>query len=865
MNLPQQQRQPSTTPPTSDSSTVAAAMHSLVNRYLGAGDGGVNVEALGTERNRVHIEQTYQYCMRILSSRLTSPLVTDEAHLADMIKKKLMRKDRTSSKAIQFSNLFSKLQSKSVLHNRWATLSFLQALSDQAETVDVNEMPSEAFSIFGLKKLPSTEKAIPSSSQQPSHARGETKPYEEVLKGEGSIRSHNRYYTPDRGKAVPESTLLRDIIYVFQGIDGKYVKYDQSVDSYNVDPEIGIPRPLREMLRRLAEIGWLYRRIHAFTNTPKEDETVGLIGQSFRSALKQQLTDYYRLIAVLESQIARVSTPEEFSARGLSLKRLHAWTLEPLHRLRIMGVLVDLCAGEKGGALISVIHSYVNHGDPFVQTFIHGFLSVVSEPFYGMLRRWIYEGELEDPFDEFFVAVDPKAADANLWRSKYTMRSDMIPSFLSKALAKKIFLIGKSLNFIRYSCLDDAYVVQRSKSAHAAKGLVYGDPKILEASIDGAYTATSNHLLDSLMDKFKLMDHFVALKRYLLLGQGDLVQHLMDELGDALSKPANMIYRHNLTAVLESAIRASNAQYDSPDIVRRLDVRLLEASSGDTGWDVFALDYHVDNPVNTIFTPQAMHHYLKLFTFLWRLKRVEHALARDWTDRMRRAFVLKRFLKDVAPDLQTLHILWTEMNHFVLQLQYYILFEVLECSWTELMAYLDKKSGDLDLLIGAHNRYLNNMASKGLLAGGDPKHNIPAKLLKLFDTILRFKDVQEGLHRVAEAELRRRGVSTRSRYQKTLEDKWGVSGLDSETDKVGSDGSSLDALPRIRDRIRDIASRFRVNIIRASLHIGMRILKDRMYGQDELKALLSVLANQPDETLRGLSVRLDFNHYYATQ
>lgn len=43
-----------------------------------------------------------------------------------------------------------------------------------------------------------------------------------------------------------------------------------------------------------------------------------------------------------------------------------------------------------------------------------------------------------------------------------------------------------------------------------------------------------------------------------------------------LSKPANTLFRHNLTGVLEAAIRASNAQYDDPSILARLDVRLLE-------------------------------------------------------------------------------------------------------------------------------------------------------------------------------------------------------------------------------------------------------------------------------------------------
>lgn len=47
---------------------------------------------------------------------------------------------------------------------------------------------------------------------------------------------------------------------------------------------------------------------------------------------------------------------------------------------------------------------------------------------------------------------------------------------------------------------------------------------------------------------------------------------------DTLGKPANTLFRHNLTTILETAVRQSNAQYDDPDILERLDVQLLEVS-----------------------------------------------------------------------------------------------------------------------------------------------------------------------------------------------------------------------------------------------------------------------------------------------
>ena len=71
-------------------------------------------------------------------------------------------------------------------------------------------------------------------------------------------------------------------------------------------------------------------------------------------------------------------------------------------------------------------------------------------------------------------------------------------------------------------------------------------------------------------------------------------------LSPDLSKPASTLYLHNLTGTLEAAIRATNAQYEPTDILHRLDVRMLDLSPGDRGWDVFSLHYHVDGPIGTV-------------------------------------------------------------------------------------------------------------------------------------------------------------------------------------------------------------------------------------------------------------------------
>jgi len=98
----------------------------------------------------------------------------------------------------------------------------------------------------------------------------------------------------------------------------------------------------------------------------------------------------------------------------------------------------------------------------------------------------------------------------------------------------------------------------------------------------------------------------------------------------SLSRPANTLFRHNLTATLETAIRSSNAQHDPPYVLSRLDARMLEYSHGEIGWDVFTLEYKIDAPINTVIDSDCVVKYLKLFNHLWQLKRVETILTKAW-------------------------------------------------------------------------------------------------------------------------------------------------------------------------------------------------------------------------------------------
>jgi gamma-tubulin complex component 3 len=645
---------------------------------------------------------------------------------------------------------------------------------------------------------------------------------------------------------ITEAALVRDILYVFQGIDGKNIKMSSTENCYKVEGKANLNKSLRDTAVRLAELGWLHNKIRKYTDQRSLDRSFGLVGQSFCAALHQELKEYYRLLSVLHSQLQLeddqgVNLGLESS---LTLRRLLVWTYDPKIRLKTLAALVDHCQGRKGGELASAVHAYTKTGDPYMRSLVQHILSLVSHPVLSFLYRWIYDGELEDTYHEFFVASDPTVKTDRLWHDKYSLRKSMIPSFITMDQSRKVLLIGKSINFLHQVCHDQTpttkmiAVTKSAESPRDAADLFTDLENAFQGKIDAAYFETSKYLLDVLNKKYNLLDHMQAMRRYLLLGQGDFIRHLMDLLKPELVRPATTLYQHNLTGILETAVRATNAQFDSPETLRRLDVRLLEVSPGDTGWDVFSLDYHVDGPIATVFTRECMSHYLRAFNFLWRAKRMEYILTDIRKGHMCNARLL-RSMPEFSGVLHQCHILASEMVHFIHQMQYYITFEVLECSWDELWNRV-RQAQDLDHIIAAHEAFLDTITSRCLLDGDS--RVLLNQLRAVFDQIIELQNTQDAIYRAALEELQRRLQFEEKKKQREPEGQWGVTAAEEEEENR-----------RIREFQESIPK----------MCSQLRILTH--FYQGIVQQFLVSLTTSSDESLRFLSFRLDFNEHYKAR
>jgi hypothetical protein len=75
---------------------------------------------------------------------------------------------------------------------------------------------------------------------------------------------------------VSEGALVRDLIFVFQGIDGTYLKYNQKLRSYAPISGIDISPPYRNTIQKLAEMGTIYKAIQSELQTRRETKNGGL-------------------------------------------------------------------------------------------------------------------------------------------------------------------------------------------------------------------------------------------------------------------------------------------------------------------------------------------------------------------------------------------------------------------------------------------------------------------------------------------------------------------------------------------------------------------------------------------------------------
>lgn len=693
----------------------------------------------------------------------------------------------------------------------------------------ITSLPSDFLSDFDDHHLPISQK-----NSRPVMRKGNRTPRPV------SLQIDDR----ESRQIAAEIELLRELLFAFQGLNGKILVQDPENDGrYKISPNYPIGICERQMVLRLTNIGWLFNKVNKYCELTIKNETLGYVCQSFASALHEEVQRYYRLVTVIEQELHSYATNYNNLKCGLTLLGLQVYIYDSLYLLKILANLIENCRNKRGGALIKEVHKYNQHGDHIVRSCMTRILRQVVLPIRQMLSQWIFHGEIDDPYKEFFISSSRSCLELQntLWHEKYQLNKAMFPGFIDLEQGKKILSTGKAVNLLKHVFEDTScvagYDVLRKTFESTEIELLFNDNSRngqegeFQRLLTRAYHETSQKALKLLYENYRFMDHLKGLRKFMLLGQGDFIRHLMDLLVHELDKPAQSLKLLNLKSLLNSAIRATNAQFLDEDVIERVDVRFAD-SLQETGWDIFMLDYQTNGPIKTILNAQIMENYGALFKYLWRSKRIEYVLVSLWKQQVKRAGDTK-VLPKLYPVFHTMHTLQSEMMHFIQQMQYYIEFEVMECSWDELIQKMSKAS-DIDQLIEAQESFLSTVVSRSML--DVESQNLSEQLRAIYEVIIQFQSVQDTLFKAVDAEYEARRLfdSNRRMTQGNIE-------------KVAND-----EIERRKYFDYQFISDYKLKIQ----------LLGKTY-ENMVQKFLLLLAVHQDADLRFLSFRLDFNEHYA--
>jgi gamma-tubulin complex component 3 len=138
-----------------------------------------------------------------------------------------------------------------------------------------------------------------------------------------------------------EYGLLRDLPFNLQGLSSSNMQF-RSSSILKLPPNL--PTPVISLLNSLAEPCLLYKGLSEFV----ESTDSGLVTQSLRAAIADELRSYLGLIATLEAEIRQalaaigdVNEPKGVRKGGVTLKRCLVWTRDATMALRLMSLIVE--------------------------------------------------------------------------------------------------------------------------------------------------------------------------------------------------------------------------------------------------------------------------------------------------------------------------------------------------------------------------------------------------------------------------------------------------------------------------------------------------------------------------------------------
>ncbi|KAF2073801.1 hypothetical protein CYY_004895 [Polysphondylium violaceum] len=527
------------------------------------------------------------------------------------------------------------------------------------------------------------------------------------------------------------------------------------------------------LIQRMLPICSYYSFINDFVNSRYRYEW-GLINHSLCACINVLMKEYLTLITQLENQLRlkRLTLQRMWfylQPTYDTLELLYKLCLESskqnYHGTQVLNLLIKFSQEHAIDKKSQDLFQYL------LQHSIQPLLEMLESWIHkGVIRDPFSEFMIEENTD---LKRDNINRDFNdiYWDQRYRLRAEQVPVFM-ECVSSKILNTGKYLNVMRectasielkkfdpihYNANELVYLERIEEAYDYASGILL-DLLIREKNLIPRLKAIKyyfllckgdffSHFMDITYDELKkrLSDiNMVKMNSLLQLSlrttsiseddtfKDDLeCEFIPYKLSDQLLNIININqYDNNRTrsATTTSSSSSSGGQTSDSSTSTTFSGKSTTTSVSITsnsvhdslktkellGIESLAFNYHVGWPVSLIISRKSLIKYQIIFRHLFLCKHIEKLLNETWVDQQHSRKKQYSNRPGVTTLLAFSHLLRHRMIHFLQNLEYYMMLEVLEPNWAKMIEAI-KKSKTVDDVIGIHNNFLETCLTECML------------------------------------------------------------------------------------------------------------------------------------------------------
>lgn len=397
--------------------------------------------------------------------------------------------------------------------------------------------------------------------------------YQPLFSTHPKLRSYplGELSSPDQ-KRTQEALVVRDLLNVLVGLEGVYIRYNNHYDPHSHEvPEFKIAKTmdpsLKSFSKRIARLGKYYivlTKMAEQWSEPSCGNILHRLGFEVKRFLRQNYLrfiadrlerDYKESVTFSISELEQIITDVEIT-KQLELLYTVSERIEREDKTRrkmdlmkedfnnfindlksqglssnafILATDTRVLPIAKGGVVLRIIQDLVheNLGDRSNVSFLKNILNNVAGNYCEMLFKWLTQGELNDPYDEFMVIDTMKNSSDitphmkygdRLWDTQFVIRKDgLLKQYDSPAGNELLFMVlttGKIMNLVKTSLGKSSILLATGRDDEIGNFCELMEGSTLELYVNKWYTEANRLCLKMYIEGYDLVKVIRLLQKH---------------------------------------------------------------------------------------------------------------------------------------------------------------------------------------------------------------------------------------------------------------------------------------------------------------------------------------------------------------